>query len=158
MNSGILGLKRDAPASGRVTKSRRLLFNFSFVEHAGEDAFAVWQLFAHLLFGWPGYLIANYTGARRLHDKSPLPEGAVLDHFRPWSKLFPPGWERRVALSTLGCVLTLVGVVAAGAHFGHLKVSLMYWPAYLWTTRALHVAPAHQGGRAGSTTTTSGRG
>ena len=40
------------------------------LEHAGEDAFAVWQLFAHLLFGWPGYLIANYTGARRLHDKS----------------------------------------------------------------------------------------
>ena len=117
----------------RVGSLRALADDFSFVEHAGEDAFAVWQLFAHLLFRWPGYLIANYTGARRLHDKSPLPEGAVLDHFRPWSKLFPPGWERRVALSTLGCVLTLVGVVAAGAHFGHLKVSLMYWPAYLWT-------------------------
>lgn len=51
----------------------------------------------------------------------------------PVVQALPLGWERRVALSALGCVLTLVGVVAAGAHFGHLKVSLMYWPAYLWT-------------------------
>merc|ERR1719152_720682 len=101
-------------------------------ETIGDDAFAVWQVVAHLLFGWPMYLVFNFTGARRLHDKSAIPDGAILDHFRPSSQLFPPGWGRRVALSTLGCALTLVGLAAAGSRVGHLKVALMYWPAYLW--------------------------
>jgi len=100
-------------------------------EKMGEEAFAGWQVIAHLLLGWPTYLIFNFTGAKRLHNKSPI-DGAVLDHFRPWSKLFPPGWETRVFVSTLGCLLTLAGLAVAGAYLGHLKVALMYWPAYLW--------------------------
>ena len=101
-------------------------------EKIGEEAFAVWQVVAHLLFGWPAYLVVNYTGAKRLHNKLPIPEGALLDHFRPWSQLFPAGWQRRIYYSTLGCLITFGLLAAAGHQFGHLKVALMYWPAYLW--------------------------
>lgn len=31
----------------------------------GEDAFACWELFTHLVLGWPMYIIFNTTGARR---------------------------------------------------------------------------------------------
>ena len=62
----------------------------------GDDAFAIWELVSHLLFGWPMYLAFNATGARR------TPEGVrhttVPDHFRPSSKLFPAhgAWANRV--------------------------------------------------------------
>jgi len=102
-----------------------------FVHCLGEDAFAVWQLVSHLVFGWPAYLVFNLTGARRLHNKQPI-GNHLLDHFRPNSKLFPAGWENRVALSTFGVVLTFAGLFAAGQEYGHAKISLMYWPAYMW--------------------------
>ena len=33
----------------------------------GEEGFAGFQLFAHLVVGWPAYLVTNATGARRLY-------------------------------------------------------------------------------------------
>merc|ERR1719152_707310 len=47
-------------------------------ETIGDDAFAVWQVVAHLLFGWPMYLVFNFTGARRLHDDARRPRGRGL--------------------------------------------------------------------------------
>lgn len=99
----------------------------------GDEAFALYQLVVHLLFGWPAYLLMGATGARR------TPEGkkydGTPDHFRPNSPLFPArgNWSIRVAASTLGVVGTLVGLYLLGQSFGHMKVSMMYWPAYLWT-------------------------
>jgi len=98
----------------------------------GEDAFACWELVTHLLLGWPMYLLFNATGARR------TPEGkkmtTVHDHFRPSSKLFPEHrkWDFRVFMSTVGVLATLGGLYMLGEEFGHRKISLMYWPSYLW--------------------------
>jgi len=37
-----------------------------------------------------------------------------------------------VIASTVGVVLVLAGLYYAGTEFGHTKVSMIYWPAYLW--------------------------
>lgn len=99
----------------------------------GEDAFAVWELVSHLLFGWPMYLLFNATGARRTPDGDRIT--TVHDHFRPSSKLFPSHrkWDARVAASTAGVLATFAGLYYAGTIYGHTKVSMMYWPSYLWT-------------------------
>jgi len=99
----------------------------------GEDAFAMYELVTHLLLGWPMYLVFNTTGARRTPDGEKIT--TVHDHFRPGSKLFPSnrGWDTRVFLSTLGCLMTLAGLYLVGEEVGHGKVAMMYWPSYLWT-------------------------
>jgi hypothetical protein len=42
----------------------------------GEDAFACWELFTHLVLGWPMYILFNTTGARR------TPEGDKITTVR----------------------------------------------------------------------------
>jgi len=98
-------------------------------EMIGDDAFAVWQLFAHLVFGWPVYLITNATGGRKAHGRKEIT--STLDHFRPSSALFPPSWYNRVALSSAGVAATIAALVLAGQVFGGAKVALLYAPAYM---------------------------
>lgn len=91
---------------------------------------ALWSLSAHLVFGWPAYLLFHATGARRnLRQK---PHSGIPDHFRPWSELFPPKMRLRVLASTLGVLGMLGAIYVAGRHAGHRKIGMMYWPAYLW--------------------------
>jgi len=99
----------------------------------GEDAFAGFQLLTHLVLGWPIYLLTNATGGRRLYDGKPIPEKANLDHFRPSSKLFPPSWKNRIALSSLGVAITLATVSYFTITQGPLAVTLYYWLPYLVT-------------------------
>lgn len=94
----------------------------------GDDAFAAWQLFAHLVFGWPVYLLTNATGGRRAHGGKPVT--STLDHFRPTSALFPPSWRRRIAASSAGVAATLVALACAGSVWGASTVALLYVPAY----------------------------
>eukprot|EP00929_Paragymnodinium_shiwhaense_P021198 TRINITY_DN1388_c0_g3_i1.p1 TRINITY_DN1388_c0_g3~~TRINITY_DN1388_c0_g3_i1.p1 ORF type:complete len:400 (-),score=62.44 TRINITY_DN1388_c0_g3_i1:116-1315(-) len=99
----------------------------------GDDAFAIFQLVGHLVFGWPMYLLFNVTGGRRLQGKTlskPLVFGA--DHFNPMSALFPEGWGLRIALSTLGVSLTIAGLVWACSIWGVAAVGVMYFHPYLW--------------------------
>ena len=96
----------------------------------GEDAFTIFQLFAHLVLGWPLYLLINASGARRTYDGKPIT--STMDHFRPNSELFPPSWRRRIAYSSVGIALTFAGLGYATAKFGALPVALMYWGPYLW--------------------------
>ena len=96
----------------------------------GEEGFAGFQLFTHLLLGWPLYLLINASGARRKYDGSPLK--GVADHFRPSSELFPPSWKFRIALSSLGIALAGLGIGASTLAFGGKAVALFYWGPYLW--------------------------
>lgn len=97
----------------------------------GEEAFAGFQLFTHLVIGWPIYLLSNASGARRTYDGQSL-EGKTLDHFRPSSALFPPSWRNRIAYSSMGIGATLAGLTAAAVKFGPTAVALMYWGPYMW--------------------------
>lgn len=98
----------------------------------GDDAFAGLQIFGHLVLGWPLYLLRNETGARRAYDKGAWKKGAVIDHFRPGSYLFPPAWRFRVLLSSVGVTVALLLLYITGEIYGHARVNLLYWPAYLW--------------------------
>merc|ERR1711963_559683 len=96
----------------------------------GEDCFAIWELFSHLVVGWPVYLFCNVTGGRRLKGQileKPVPfKLGLVDHFRPGSPLFPDSWSIRIALSALGCLITLCGLAVATGKFGVLAVSVHY--------------------------------
>jgi len=99
----------------------------------GDDAFAGFHLVGHLLFGWPMYLFFNVTGGRRLNGKAlskPVP--GLVDHFRPDSELFPVHWSNRIALSTLGVAITLLGLAWAASAFGGKAVLVHYFLPYLW--------------------------
>mmetsp|Transcript_138920 Transcript_138920/g.443198 ORF Transcript_138920/g.443198 Transcript_138920/m.443198 type:complete len:364 (-) Transcript_138920:75-1166(-) len=102
----------------------------------GDDCFAIFELFTHLVVGWPVYLFLNVTGGRRLKGQElekPLPmKLGIVDHFRPSSPLFPESWQIRIALSTLGVVLTLLGIAAATRAFGWSALLVHYWMPYLW--------------------------
>merc|ERR1712072_1145148 len=93
--------------------------------------FAGFQLFAHLVVGWPAYLVTNATGARRLYNHKPI-EDNTLDHFRPWSKLFPPNWERRIYVGTTCWIACFTAIWAATYKFGIVPVACFYWGPYLW--------------------------
>lgn len=102
----------------------------------GEDAFAVWELFSHLVVGWPMYLFCNVTGGRRLRGQmveKPVPiKLGLVDHFRPGSPLFPESWQIRICLSTFGVLITLGALVAASRTFGGLAVFVHYAMPYMW--------------------------
>jgi len=99
-------------------------------EAIGDDAFAVWQLFAHLVVGWPVYLLTNATGGRRAQGGKPI-NGRVLDHFRPNSALFPASWASRIAASSAGVFGVVAALCYAGSMFGGTTVMLLYVPSYL---------------------------
>ena len=100
-------------------------------EAIGDDAFAAWQLFTHLVVGWPVYLLTNATGGRRAHGGKPI-DGKVLDHFRPSSALFPVHWQKRIAASTVGVIGVITALCCAGTAtgIGGKAVALLYVPSY----------------------------
>merc|ERR1712176_1479619 len=111
----------------------------------GEEGFAGFQLFAHLVVGWPAYLVTNATGARRLYNHKPI-EDNTLDHFRPWSKLFPPNWERRIYVGTTCWIACFTAIWAATYKFGFVPVACFYWGPYLWVNFWLvlyHIGSTH---------------
>jgi len=101
----------------------------------GEDVFAVWELFTHLVVGWPVYLICNVTGGRRLKGEAlekPVPyKLGMVDHFRPGSPLFPETWRIRIMLSTLGVSITLFALGFATKRFGWSAVLVQYVVPYM---------------------------
>jgi len=102
----------------------------------GDDAFAGLEVILHLLLGWPMYLLINATGSRRLNKEfgqKRIPKGAVLDHFRPDSKLFPKKWRFRVLLSSVGLIVWTAVLAVVGSKIGLGRLTLMYTIPYLWT-------------------------
>merc|ERR1712159_846725 len=75
--------------------------------------------------------VTNATGARRLYNHKPI-EDNTLDHFRPWSKLFPPNWERRIYVGTTCWIACFTAIWAATYKFGIIPVACFYWGPYLW--------------------------
>merc|ERR1712157_213706 len=75
--------------------------------------------------------MGNATGARRLYNHKPI-EDNTLDHFRPWSKLFPPNWERRIYVGTTCWIACFTAIWAATYKFGFVPVACFYWGPYLW--------------------------
>lgn len=122
------GETHNPPNMRGFKKVYQPVFNF-----LGEDGFAAFQIWAHLFLGWPMYLLLNESGSRRLHDGERIPKGEVLDHFRPWSKLFPEAWRARIAVSTLAIFAWSYVLWQAASVYGGKRVFLMYWGPYFFT-------------------------
>lgn len=100
-------------------------------EAIGDGPFGMLQIFAHLVIGWPLYLLGLASTGRLGQDGKPL-ESAVADHYRPWSKMFPSKMRIKIAISTLGVIATWVGLAYAAKEYGILSVSLWYLGPLMW--------------------------
>ena len=98
----------------------------------GEDAFAVYEIFTHLVLGWPAYLLFNTTGGRRTSKGEPI-KGKHMDHFRPSSELFPQKLRLHVGFSTLGIVAWIAFLIRLAFIWGGRQILLLYVGPYLWT-------------------------
>jgi fatty acid desaturase len=100
-------------------------------EAMGDGAFAVFQIWTHLVIGWPLYLLGLASTGKLKHDGTPL-NGAVADHFRPHSPMFPAKMSTKILLSTVTEIVTLAGLIYLGHTVGHIKVFLWYWCPYFY--------------------------
>lgn len=102
-------------------------------EALGDGAFAVFQLFTHLVLGWPLYLLGMASTGRLAHDGSPVEDGEFIDHFRPNSRMFKPKVRGKIFLSALGEIVVLGLLMKLSLDYGFLTVGLWYWGPYMWT-------------------------
>lgn len=113
-----------------VQEERHSLYA-SLHEAMGDGAFAMFQIATHLYLGWPIYLLGFASTGKWKYDGTPLPPGAVADHFRPNSPMFTPKVRGKILLSTITEIASLAALFYIGHTFGHLKVFLWYVLPYL---------------------------
>jgi omega-6 fatty acid desaturase (delta-12 desaturase) len=101
-------------------------------EAMGDGPFAMFQIFAHLVIGWPLYLMGLASTGRLGVDGKKLEDGEIIDHYRPWSKMFPTKLRMKIAISTLGVIASWYGIYQACVSFGVLPVCLWYIGPLLW--------------------------
>lgn len=133
--------RADEPGGQRALAGRRRL---------GRPGSALLAMAAHLLAGWPLYLLAGATGG---------PERGTTNHFWPTApfsdELFPGRWKRKVRLSALG-VLAVIGLliwwaVAAGPmavvalYVGPYLVTNAWVVAYTWLQHTDVDIPHYEG-------------
>mmetsp|Transcript_15076 Transcript_15076/g.26230 ORF Transcript_15076/g.26230 Transcript_15076/m.26230 type:complete len:438 (-) Transcript_15076:2672-3985(-) len=117
MSEGETHVPAEADTSG---KTGMLLYQW-----VGEDAFAVVNLFNHLVIGWPAYLMFGATGS---------PKRGVTNHFIPLNDgLFPGDWKWKVLLSDVGIIATMICLYFWGKYAGSTQVLTLYFFPYLWT-------------------------
>jgi len=113
-------------------KNREREHTYAIIHEAiGDGPFGMLQIFAHLVIGWPLYLMGLASTGRIGHDGKAL-EGDVMDHFRPWSRMFPSKMRVKIAISTLGVIAAWVAVGLAVREYGALPVTLWYIGPLMW--------------------------
>lgn len=100
-------------------------------EAIGDGPFGMLQIFAHLVIGWPLYLLGVASTGRLGNDGKALND-AVADHYRPWSRMFPTKLRLKIGISTLGVIAAWVGIGYAMIVYGIIPVSLWYLGPLLW--------------------------
>jgi len=101
-------------------------------EAIGDGPFAMFQIVAHLVIGWPLYLMGLASTGRLGVDGKPLEDGEIIDHYRPWSKMFPTKLRLKIAASTLGVFAAWGAIFKACQEYGVLPVTLWYIGPLLW--------------------------
>lgn len=118
--------------NGLSENNERLSFYATLHESIGDEAFAVWQVFTHLVIGWPLYLLGLASTGRWDVDGNAL-NGAIIDHYRPNSKMFPAKLRMKIALSTVTILATLALLFKLSMDYGFITVTLWYTGPYMWT-------------------------
>merc|ERR1712071_483535 len=116
--------------NGLGPNMERLSFYAVLHEAIGDGAFAGFQVFTHLVVGWPLYLMGLASTGRLDAKGEPLGEGDVIDHYRPNSKMFPSKISWKITLSTLGVIGTLALLAKLSMENGFLSVFLWYGAPY----------------------------
>jgi omega-6 fatty acid desaturase (delta-12 desaturase) len=118
--------------NGLGPKNERQSFYAVLHDAVGDGAFAAFQVFTHLVIGWPLYLMGLASTGRLANDGTPL-NGDIIDHYRPSSKMFPSKLRFKIALSTVGVLATLALLAKLSMDYGFLTVTLWYTMPYMWT-------------------------
>jgi len=121
-----------AQENGLGPNNQRLSFYAKFHDVVGDGLFAAWILFTHVVIGWPIYLLGLASTGRLAIDGTFLADGEIIDHFRPWSKMFPSKIYYKILLSTVTTLVTLVGLLILSFKYGFLTVFLWYGAPYMW--------------------------
>ena len=111
-----------AKDNGLGPQNERLSFYAAWHEVMGDDLFAVFQIWSHLVVGWPLYLLGLASTGKLAHDGTSLEEtGSIADHFRPNSPMFIPKVRGKILLSTVTEILSIAGLFYLGQFvYGHL--------------------------------------
>lgn len=118
--------------NGLGPHGERLSFYAVLHDAMGDGAFAVFQLWTHLVVGWPLYLMGLASTGRLAADGSLLEDGEFIDHFRPNSRMFPGKIRAKIALSTITIFATLGILFKLSLDYGFLTVGLWYGAPYMW--------------------------
>jgi len=98
------------------------------VKLLGKNIWGAVQLFAHLVIGWPAYLLWGATGG---------PKYGVSNHFVPAkpfaTKLWPGKWPKKVLQSDIGVVAVIAGLVALATKVGAASVMALYAAPLVFT-------------------------
>jgi hypothetical protein len=103
--------------------------NLNLLDQIGEGPFAIVQLFAHLVFGWPAYLLTGATGGSAR---------GTTNHFVPIIntgpvELFPGSWKNKVWMSDVGVVAALTVLGYFTSTLGFLTVAALYFGRHLYS-------------------------
>lgn len=120
-----------AAENGLGPNNERESFYAVLHEAMGDGAFAAFQVWTHLVIGWPLYLLGLASTGKLAQNGTPL-DGTVADHFRPSSPMFPKKLSTKILLSTVTEVASLAGLCYLGTQVGQLKVFLWYWSPYFF--------------------------
>merc|ERR1719424_943529 len=98
----------------------------------GDGFFAGFQIFTHLVIGWPIYLAGFASTGHIGADGKPLGDD-IADHYRPFSRMFPSRIRYKIFASTVGVLALLGYLTKLSFEHGFLPVALYYWGPYMWT-------------------------
>ena len=117
--------------NGLGPNGERQSFYAVWHEAMGDGAFAGFQVWTHLVVGWPLYLLGLASTGKVDQKGEPL-NGRIADHFRPSSPMFPEKISFKIFVSTLTTMLALGALGYAQFKFGFLPVLLWYWNPYMF--------------------------
>lgn len=120
-----------AKDNGLGENNERLSFYAIWHEVMGDDLFAVFQVWTHLVVGWPLYLLGMASTGKVSHKGEPLQ--GFADHFRPGSEMFPPKIRAKIIASTVTEIATLAGIGYAMYTFGFVPVMCWYVNPLMFT-------------------------
>jgi len=101
-------------------------------EAIGDGPFGMVQVVAHLVLGWPLYLLGLASTGRLAHNGELLKDGEIMDHFRPWSRMYPSKVRVKIAISTLGVFAAWAVLFQLAREHGTLPVMLWYIGPVMW--------------------------
>lgn len=105
---------------------KRQWFVDSFGEENGLAGYGVYQLFTHLVLGWPAYLLIGATGGTGRGVTNHFWPNPLSEPDMPNKELFPGNWKEKVWQSDIGIAAVLGALFAWTATSGLGPMMALY--------------------------------